>query len=103
LVIGGTAKLASMPDIPNAAEAGLPAFQAGGWNAFFAPAGTPDPVIKRLNDALRKALDSDAVRKRFVDLSSTVPDADESAPAAVTALIEAEILKYKAILPPVQK
>ncbi len=103
LVIGGSAKLASLPAIPNAAEAGIPTFQAGGWNALFAPAGTPETVVARLNEAVRKALASDAVRTRFEQLSSTVPAADEASPAAVTALIAGEIVKYKAILPPVQK
>ncbi len=103
LVIGGTAKLASLPAIPNAAEAGIPAFQAGGWNALFAPAGTPEPIVARLNAAVRTALASAFIAKRFTDLSSTVPAADEASPEAVTKLIADEIAKYKAILPAVQK
>ncbi len=103
LVIGGAAKLASLPQIPNAAEAGLPQFQAGGWNALFAPAGTPAPVIAKLNAAIRKALDSDTVKKRFADLSSTVPPSEEASADAVSTLIATEISKYRTILPPVTK
>lgn len=103
LVIGGATKLAALPNIPNAVEAGIPEFQAGGWNALFAPAGTPEPIVARLNEAVRKALASEFVRKRFDDLSSTVPPAEEASPAAVSALIAAEIVKYKTILPPVPK
>jgi tripartite-type tricarboxylate transporter receptor subunit TctC len=103
LVVGGAAKLAALPAIPNATEAGIPSFQAGGWNALFAPAGTPAPIVKKLNDAILKALASDFVAKRFADLSSTVPGASEATPDAVAALITKEIDQYKSILAPATK
>jgi tripartite-type tricarboxylate transporter receptor subunit TctC len=97
LVIGGAAKLAALPAIPNATEAGVPNFQAGGWNALFAPAATPAPIIARLNDAIRKALTTDFVTKRLADLSSSVPGTDEATPDAVSRLLAKEIETYKAV------
>lgn len=98
LVVATPQRLASLPAIPTSAEAGLPAFQAQGWNALFAPKGTPAPVIARLNAALRLALASDGLKKRFEDLASYPPAADELEPDFVTRLVPAEIAKYKALL-----
>ncbi|BAT59758.1 tripartite tricarboxylate transporter family receptor [Variibacter gotjawalensis] len=98
LVASGTTRIASMPDVPTSAEAGLPNFQAQGWNALFVPKGTPDDVIKKLNDAARKALASDTVKKRFFDLAATEPAEDELTPDYLVKFVPAEIEKYKALL-----
>jgi tripartite-type tricarboxylate transporter receptor subunit TctC len=67
LVVGSTVRLASLPDLPTSAEAGLPEFEAQGWNGLFAPKGTPPEIIAKLNAAARTAVESDAVKKRFAD------------------------------------
>ena len=54
-------ELASVPTI---AEAGVPGYVAESWYGLYAPAGTPGPVIARLNAAARKAVTSEAFRKR---------------------------------------
>jgi tripartite-type tricarboxylate transporter receptor subunit TctC len=53
-----------MPDVPTTAEAGFPNFELEAWVALFAPAGTPAPVIARLNAAVQEALKSPAVIER---------------------------------------
>src|SRR6185295_2746494 len=63
----------SLPNIPTTKEAGLPAVDASGWNALFAPKGTPKEVLDRLSDTLDKALDDDGVRKRLFDLGCDIP------------------------------
>jgi tripartite-type tricarboxylate transporter receptor subunit TctC len=98
LVVATPARLPSLPAIPTSAEAGLPAFQAQGWNALFAPKGTPEPVIDRLNAALRAALATDTLKKRFEELASYAPAANELEPAFVTKLVPVEVEKYKALL-----
>jgi tripartite-type tricarboxylate transporter receptor subunit TctC len=98
LTVATPARIAALPDVPTSAEAGLPAFQAQGWNAIFVPKGTPEPVIARLNGALRQALASDALKKRFDELASVVPTAEETAPAHVAAIVPGEIAKFKALL-----
>ena len=67
LVIASKKRAAILPNLPTAAESGLPAFTNEGWNALFAPKGTPAPVIAKLNGALRKAVASEKVTKRFAE------------------------------------
>jgi tripartite-type tricarboxylate transporter receptor subunit TctC len=56
LAITSNERVASLPDVPTVAEAGLPEFEVGLWNGIFAPAGTPAPVVSRLNAEIRAAL-----------------------------------------------
>jgi tripartite-type tricarboxylate transporter receptor subunit TctC len=49
-------RAAALPEVPTTAEAGLPEMRMSGWNMLFAPAGTPRPVVDRLNRALLAAL-----------------------------------------------
>ncbi len=65
LVIGSTRRLSTLPDLPTGAEAGIPDFEAQGWNGLFAPKGTPPEVIAKLNVAARKAVAGDVIQKRF--------------------------------------
>jgi tripartite-type tricarboxylate transporter receptor subunit TctC len=98
LVVATPQRLPSLPDVPTSAEAGLPAFQAQGWNAIFAPKGTPQPVIDRLNQALRTALASEKLHGRFKELSSVLPSSDEMSPEFVAKMVPGEIEKYKVLL-----
>ncbi len=66
----------SLPDLPTTKEAGLPDYQAAAWNAIFAPKGTPEPILAKLNEAAAKALSDENVRKRLLDLGSDIPNAD---------------------------
>jgi len=98
LVVATPQRLPSLPDVPTSAEAGLPAFQAQGWNAIFAPKGTPQPVIDRLNQALRTALASEKLHARFKELSSVLPEKEEMSPEFVARMVPGEIEKYKLLL-----
>ena len=53
----------AFPDIPTTAEAGLPGFILDGWFALFAPAGTPQPIVDRLNAAMRKIARMDVTKR----------------------------------------
>lgn len=98
LVVGANVRLASLPELPTSAEAGLPEFEAQGWNGLFAPKGTPADVIARLNAAAKKAVESEAVRKRFADLSTVAPDAREMAPDVLQQLVTRDVEKFKRLL-----
>lgn len=98
LVVATPQRLPSLPEVPTSAEAGLPAFQAQGWNALFAPKGTPEPVIGRLNEALQTALASEKLQARFKELSSVLPGQDEMTPDFVAKMVPGEIEKYKVLL-----
>jgi tripartite-type tricarboxylate transporter receptor subunit TctC len=98
LVVGSTVRLATLPDLPTSAEAGLPEFEAQGWNGLFAPKGTPPEIIAKLNAAARTAVESDALKKRFADLSTVAPDADEHAPEVLQQLVTRDVERYRKLL-----
>jgi tripartite-type tricarboxylate transporter receptor subunit TctC len=98
LVIGSAARLASLPDLPTSAEAGLPEFEAQGWNGLFAPKGTPPEIAAKLNAAARTAVESEGVKKRFHDLSSVAPDANELTPEVLQQLVMRDVEKYRKLL-----
>lgn len=52
-----------VPELPTIAEAGLPGYEMSYWNAVYAPAGTPSPVLERVNELMQKALAAEGVRK----------------------------------------
>jgi tripartite-type tricarboxylate transporter receptor subunit TctC len=99
-VVGSTVRLATLPDLPTSAEAGLPDFEAQGWNGLFAPKGTPPEIIAKLNAAARASVESDLVKKRFQDLSTVAPDANEHAPEVLQQLVTRDVAKYNKLLTP---
>jgi len=98
LVVGSTVRLSTLPDLPTSAEAGLPEFEAQGWNGLFAPKGTPPQIIAKLNAAARTAAESDQVKKRFADLSTVAPDAGEHTPEVLQQLVTRDVEKYRKLL-----
>jgi len=67
LAIGDLERLPVLPNIPTISESGYPGFSASGWNAIFAPAGTPKEVIRKLNAAINQALKDPGLQKKFLD------------------------------------
>jgi len=65
LGVGGTQRNAALPDIPTIAEAGVPGYEANNWWGMVAPAGTPAPIIDRLNRELSTILRSRELNDRF--------------------------------------
>jgi len=65
LAVAGDQRLPALPDTPTTAEAGLPQYKVSGWFALLAPAGTPKPILERLNKELTVALNDPAVRQSF--------------------------------------
>jgi tripartite-type tricarboxylate transporter receptor subunit TctC len=98
LVVGSLVRLASLPDLPTSAEAGLPEFEAQGWNGLFAPKGTPPEIIAKLNAAARISVESDAVKKRFADLSTVAPDANQHTPEVLQQWVTRDVEKYRKLL-----
>jgi tripartite-type tricarboxylate transporter receptor subunit TctC len=56
------------PDLPTMEEAGFPGFDVTAWFGLFAPAGTPRPIIERINNETAKILAQPDMRKKFYDL-----------------------------------
>lgn len=66
LAVTGGKRSPAVPEIPTVAESGLPGYSAVGWIGVIAPAGTPQPVIAKLNDAIVKALNNPEVRATLI-------------------------------------
>ena len=62
---GGTKRSSVLPDVPTIAEAGVPSYQAINWWGILAPAGTPQPIIDKLHDALAKVQNSPDTQKKL--------------------------------------
>ncbi|WP_225934653.1 MULTISPECIES: tripartite tricarboxylate transporter substrate binding protein [unclassified Cupriavidus] len=58
LAVSSAKRSRSLPDLPTVAEKGFPGFEAGSWFGFFAPKGTPQDVITKINQAVNEALPS---------------------------------------------
>jgi tripartite-type tricarboxylate transporter receptor subunit TctC len=65
LAIAGKQRLAQLPEVPTAAEAGLPSFEASSWFGVVVPAGTPPAIVARLHQEIAKALRLPAMQERF--------------------------------------
>ncbi|AOB30894.1 ABC transporter substrate-binding protein [Bordetella sp. H567] len=87
IAVGSAHRLDAIPKVPTVAESGYPGFESSQWFGLLAPAGTPAPVIARLNKAGHAALAAESVRQRLAQDSSEISGAG---PAAFQAFIVAE-------------
>jgi tripartite-type tricarboxylate transporter receptor subunit TctC len=88
----------ALPNVPTTKEAGLPAFQVVAWNAIFAPKGTSPEVVKKLSDALQKALADDKTRKRLLDLGSDLSNVNAQRPEGLAKLVDSEVTRWNKVL-----
>lgn len=68
LAISSAQRTPGWEQVPTVAESGVPGFQVNEWNGVFAPAGTPKPILQRLEKELRTIVASPEMKKRFADL-----------------------------------
>ena len=85
----------SLPDVPTAAESGMPQFEMLGWNALFAPAGTPPEVIALLNKEIVEIVALPDMRKRMAELGG---EAHGSTPEALAEHLKKDIAKWKMVV-----
>ncbi len=89
-IIGKT-RFAGLPDLPTLGELGYKKLDLDFWHMLLAPAGTPRPIVDRLNAALRHALADDKVKKTFADGGMDLFPAGQMTPEAAAALLKSEI------------
>ncbi|MDB5847884.1 MAG: transporter substrate-binding protein, partial [Rhodoferax sp.] len=93
LAVSTAKRVASMPDLPTIAESGVPGFDVSAWDAIFAPAHTPAPLIATLNEAIRKALADPELRAQLAERGSEVAP---STPAELGSFVKSEIQRWGA-------
>jgi tripartite-type tricarboxylate transporter receptor subunit TctC len=98
LLIAGLQRSAGAPQVPTSAEAGVPEFLFQGWNAVFAPRGTPAPVVEKLAGALGAALDDPATRRRIEELGAIPAAPEQRGPEALGALVRSEVARWAEVV-----
>jgi tripartite-type tricarboxylate transporter receptor subunit TctC len=98
LVVATEQRIAVAPNVPTSVEQGLKDFQAIGWNALFAPKGTPKDIVAKLNGAARAALVDENTKKRLLDLGIILPTAAEQSPEWLGQHVAKEIDKWVPVI-----
>jgi len=80
-----------LPNVPTIGEAGVPGYEAAGWNALLAPAATPREVIMKVNSALSDSLKAPNVKQI---LASSGAEAAAGTPEALTRFLQSEMAKW---------
>jgi len=83
------------PDIPTVAESGVPGYEASSWFALLAPAGTPKPVVAKLNAAALKALQTREIQEALIRQGM---DPTGSTPGEADAYLRSEIAKWTRVV-----
>jgi tripartite-type tricarboxylate transporter receptor subunit TctC len=96
LAVTGETRSAAMPDVPTLAEQGYKGFSALAWWGIFAPAGTPQPIIDKLNAELVKILQTPDTNKQLVE--SMGMDIQASSPAALQTWTETELQRWAKVI-----
>jgi tripartite-type tricarboxylate transporter receptor subunit TctC len=91
-------RLGVAPDLPTVDEAGVPGLYVASWQAIWAPKGTPEPVIAKLNAAVVDTLADAQVRERLTEMAQDIPERDEQTPQALGALQRADMAKWLPIV-----
>jgi tripartite-type tricarboxylate transporter receptor subunit TctC len=95
LMVTDERRSAALPDVPSAPEAGLPKMVMLFWVGFAVPAGTPQPIVERLNKEVIAALTRPDTKKRLTDLGL---DSVGNTPAQAAKLVDDEIQRWSAVI-----
>jgi len=85
----------TLPDVPTVAESGFPGYEYNTWYGLLVPAGTPRPIVQKLNKTAVAVLNSDKTRKRYV---AQGVDAIPSTPEQYVAHLRSEIAKWNKVV-----
>jgi tripartite-type tricarboxylate transporter receptor subunit TctC len=91
-------KLAGFPNVDSFVDVLGPKFEVIYWQALFAPAKTPDAVIKKLNSAAQQAVSDPAIVKNWAAQDVTAFPPDQRTPAAAEAFLKSEIARWGAVI-----
>jgi tripartite-type tricarboxylate transporter receptor subunit TctC len=92
--IVGRNRYPGLPGVPTMSQAGYKNMDLDFWHILFAPAGTPQPIVDKLNAALRHALADARVVKLFTESGMDLYPADQWTPAAASAMLKSEIKRW---------
>ncbi|MEA2996241.1 MAG: hypothetical protein QOG74_1790 [Alphaproteobacteria bacterium] len=91
-----TQRSPALPNVPTAAEQGVPDVEAYTWNAIFLPKGAPDAIVKKLHDATLAAMHTPNVKERLEGLGAMIVADDRATPQYLGNFVKSEIDKWAA-------
>jgi tripartite-type tricarboxylate transporter receptor subunit TctC len=94
LAIFDSKRSPALPNVPTAAEQGTPNLIAYTWNAIFLPKNTPEPIVKKIHDAVLAAMHTPAVHDRLTGLGAEIVSDQDATPAHLGELVKSEIAKW---------
>jgi tripartite-type tricarboxylate transporter receptor subunit TctC len=94
LAVSGSRRASSLPDLPTVAELGYPGYEIANWLGIAAPAGTPEPIVRRLHAEFSAAAGLAEARSRFIDQGA---EPLATTPAQFQAYLEAQIARLRSI------
>ena len=97
LAVTGSKRVATLPDVPSISEAGLPGLEVYLWVGTLAPAGTPAPIIAKLNREIVRVLQDPEVRERISNLGAEIVG---GGPEQLARYIKAEIARWRKTIKP---
>jgi tripartite-type tricarboxylate transporter receptor subunit TctC len=95
IALTGTQRFNELPQVPTVAEAGVPGYSVTGWYGFYAPAGTPADIVRRLHEESRRALASPDIKDK---LNKAGNEPVGSSPAEFAAFVRAEYDKWAKVI-----
>ena len=95
LAVTTAQRLSAYPDLPTVAESGVPGYELIGWYAFLAPAGTPKPIVDKLNTAFNKGLQDPGVRRKLMDMGFEIAGGP---PEKLSDMMRSERTKWKQVI-----
>jgi tripartite-type tricarboxylate transporter receptor subunit TctC len=92
----GKGRLPALPNLASAEEQGLTDFEAPNWYGIFMPKGTPEPIIRKLNQAVVATVETPSVRERLAGLAATVVAPERRSPEYLQNFVSNQIDKWAA-------
>jgi tripartite-type tricarboxylate transporter receptor subunit TctC len=96
LAVGAAERMALLPDVPTVAEGGVPGYRSVSWFALFAPAGTPRPVVDKINGEVRRFFADPVVARNFLDPQLFEPIA--GTPEQLSDYLKSESQKWSKVI-----
>ncbi len=95
IAVASAKRLPELPEVPTMSEAGLDNFEVSSWNGLAAPAGTPEPIIRKLNQEVNKILALPDVREQLRTLGAQPVG---GTPQAFSSYVDSEIRKWRDVI-----
>lgn len=98
LAVAADERAPAIPDVPTAAEAGLPDFKVDTWTGLFVPKQTPQPIVETLQNALSAVLEEPEVQARLAKIGAAVPKPEHRGGDYMQKLVVSEVDRWVSIL-----